>query len=474
MGFLNFRIPKDLNPKEILSNDITEKFIYNAMILLGTIRVITNHVNFHSKKTRYSTFAEISIQSMRKNLLSISGEIPKLISRMTEIGWIKVDPQFKKGEFSRGYKIGPRFKNSTWIEMDWKDAVLKYVPEILTIPGLIRCESKIYSMWENVQNDHFLSWQNMPEGILKRICEKTMELLNECSISADDNLEDVIQKCAKTKAEENLTKTSSKKLFTEEQILEVYRKMLSMIRNRDFYVKCHDQRNENYTNRLFTNFANLKSEFRQFILLDGRPLVSVDIKCSQPSLLSSFYKELPFDIQERARYLEIISSGDLYQHLADKYVQQNPGNTMLRKEAKTGMFTIMFGKNNRQKSKFCDIFREEFPVLIQRIYEQKIGDYKNVARMMQLKESSIMIEGVLKELLFEKKIKCLSIHDSISCFKEDVDQVQACIIDHFLKEMGFIPQLKIEGPSSVPFVPSLVESPLETHSTIFGELVTKS
>ena len=117
---------------------------------------------------------------------------------------------------------------------------------------------------------------------------------------------------------------------------------------------------------------------------------------------------------------------------------------MSRGEAKGKMFLIMFGKNCHQHTPIAQAFEAEFPLLAERLREQKTGNYRKVAREMQLMESKIMVWGVLNDLLLEKKITCLSIHDSICCFEEDIKTVEKSMQKFFHQEMKFLPRLKVE------------------------------
>ena len=58
-------------------------------------------------------------------------------------------------------------------------------------------------------------------------------------------------------------------------------------------------------------YHNCKKEFKQFFLLGGEKMVSVDIKSCQPALLAKFYNNSEEDQKEKLRYLDILINQDI-------------------------------------------------------------------------------------------------------------------------------------------------------------------
>lgn len=436
--FQMFRVPSDFSRNELSSVGLTLKYLPNALMFLSLVRIICNHKKrFNKENPDSDPYARIHSMILSNYILTLNHDTKKFLTTLEEIGWIEIDNKYLVGKTSKGYRIGPRFKKSEWKVIDWRVYLDSVLPELQKKSIIARKKETIYRLWHRAST-YFFSWKAMPEGTLKEICAKTEEILKMLSVVNRAELEEMIISCAKETQLSYLNQKKNKsQIWTEDQRIQNYKDSIAAIEDKDFTIVCHSDQYADHTDRIFTNWTNCKKEFKQFFLLGGEKMVSVDIKSCQPALLAAFYNESEEDQKEKLRYLDILINQDIYLYLSDDEVS--------RELAKTETFKVMFDKNCRQTTPFCLKFAKEFPILAERIRKKKEGNHKLVAREMQLNESKIMVWGVLNTLLFEHKITCLSVHDSISCLEKDVEIVKAEMVKFFQKEMNFQPVLKIEN-----------------------------
>ena len=441
-----FLIPSDFSRDELLSLGLQEKHLANTMVLMCLLRISTKYKEVVIREKH--PFSRINSVVLSEFLLTLGSGTKNLIKRLTVAGWIDVDNSYQVGIKSKGYRIGRRFKNSKWVAAEWKTSLEKFVPEVLEGGYIARRKDVLYSLWSRACV-YFTNWQAMADGPLKEICKRTSEIGRKLTVVRGQALDKEIRLSAVEHIECPSNRRSVRNGWTLEDQIQNYYDSLDYFDGERFSVTCHDERFKFYTYRLFSNVVNLKCEFRQFLRLNGQQLVNIDIQSCQVALLATFYK--PEDAAEKEKFVNLICGADIYTHIA--------GGKLDRKAAKLQMFKVMFDKNGNQKGDICDRFKGEFPILASRIFDDKAaGGYKSVARQMQLRESSIMILGVLKKLLFEDQIECFSIHDSIFCLPEDTKLVEEAIRSFFTDQMGFCPKIKLEGPSRTKYA-SQLETP---------------
>ncbi len=435
LKYKSFHIPSDFSRNELLSLGLKEKHIANVMIILSLLRISTKYKEVVMREK--NSFSRINSKILSEFLLTLNNESSKFLKVLDKAGWVKIDDSYQVGVKSKGYQIGKRFKDSTWITADWRESLEKFVPEILEGSYIARWKDTLYELWPRACL-YFTSWDSMAEGDLKEICKRTTEIGRKLTVVRGEALTSQIYSSAVAHIECPANRVSVGNGWTLEKQIDNYTESLANFDGKNFSTTCHDERFKFYTNRLYSNIVNLKSEFRQFIRLYDQQMVNVDIQSCQVALLSKFYK--PEDAAEKEKFVNLICDADIYTHIA--------GGKLERKVAKLDMFRVMFDRNGNQKGEVCARFKEEFPVLTARIFDNKAKDgYKSVAREMQLQESAIMIQGVLKELLFVKKLECLSIHDSIFCLPQDAKIVEETIYSFFTAAMGFCPTIKLEDPN---------------------------
>jgi hypothetical protein len=178
--------------------------------------------------------------------------------------------------------------------------------------------------------------------------------------------------------------------------------------------------------RIHTNVTNLKRELRPTLHFgDGEPLVEIDIRCSQPTML---YGMLPKDAREATdslAYLELCRSGELYTVV---------GAGMSRGEAKGAFFHFLYSHQvepedlvrkplqdparelaRRHRFAIDRIMASRFPTISRFIKQTKrMRGHKRFSHQMQRRESQIIIAGVCGRTWKDKPgVSILTIHDSL-------------------------------------------------------------
>ena len=248
---------------------------------------------------------------------------------------------------------------------------------------------------------------------------------------------------------------------------------------------------DEFSGRLHTVLTNLKKELRQFVTYDGKPLVSIDIKNSQP-----YFSTLLFNADfwaERRKNTKITSyrkigierkeieekgytimlgessvsqyskgftnsyfcayavSGTLYEEIEKQLGWQYPDRMGNRELAKKEVLRWMYYDKNRDMNShtsFYDPTRaigDLFPGVTKMFDTIKAYEEKLLPRLLQRLECHLVLEVVCKHLHKSlKSIPLFTIHDSIVTTKEHVDVVESMIKDVLTDSVSFPPKLAIE------------------------------
>jgi len=239
----------------------------------------------------------------------------------------------------------------------------------------------------------------------------------------------------------------------------------------------------NTNNRLDTNFTNLKSELKQFIIGD---YVNIDLKNSQPFFLSMLLESI-INIKQQGHstlcyklsynklfetfgikgikeilklhqnqkkvflvnlktFKESVIQGTLYDDFIKSYSEG-----ITRKQVKDIMFKVLFSKNDLydQFKKFIPyekekkVFASVFPMVYESIKILKAKNNVLLPVFLQKIESYIFIDCIAKELV-NSGIVPLTVHDSIIVKSEFKNKTIKIINKIFMENFGLIPTLDIK------------------------------
>lgn len=249
---------------------------------------------------------------------------------------------------------------------------------------------------------------------------------------------------------------------------------INMIKSGQFY---HNVDSSGH--RYHSNLTNIKRELRRFIKFQNQPLVSIDIKNSQPYfsqilLIEDFWtsnttlsiynlcnkeyiKERIFpsstimflkslqlsDSQEIKAYTKLVNNGQIYEHYQDALFK-HLGKKLSRDQVKDLFYISIFSEN---KLHFPEktVFKKIFPSIDRIFREIKKVKHNTLANMLQRVESYIVLDIICKRISKEKKrLPIFTIHDSIITIKGYEDYLQAVMEEELQKFVGVPPILKIE------------------------------
>lgn len=213
--------------------------------------------------------------------------------------------------------------------------------------------------------------------------------------------------------------------------------------------------------RFHSNLTNLKKELRNYITYNGKKLVNVDIKNSQPlfSLIlfkPEFYNPTSLhnihqyshifnlnsstttqifslmleeclqsiDILSIKEYSDMVNSGEFYECISYKMY---PGSTFNKKDIKVMVLTVFFSDNRfiaQNEAKDKRAFKKHFPEVYKVLSLIKKKDKRILARILQSIESNIIINKVTKRISNEQpELPIFTIHDSVATIQGYEDYV---------------------------------------------------
>lgn len=179
-------------------------------------------------------------------------------------------------------------------------------------------------------------------------------------------------------------------------------------------------------------------KLRRTILIDGEPIVEVDVSASQPRLAASLY---PAGHPEHATFRRLIDSGQIYETAASWV-----GEPWDADRAKQEFFQqVLYGSRAFHPSyPLWGEFEARFPRLASLIERQKGATSDVFPVKLQTIEARIMLTGVATELV-QKQIPILGLHDGFAVKLADADTVADAIDRHWTQVTGERPKIKIAG-----------------------------
>lgn len=239
----------------------------------------------------------------------------------------------------------------------------------------------------------------------------------------------------------------------------------------------------NKTNlRVDTNFTNLKSELRQFIVPH---YTNIDLKNSQPFLLAimlstifnshmcicellsehnvaKFFGRRVFkrvlNVRQNTNFnlmvnLSLFFNSTISGKFYEEFIKLFKG-VITRKEVKVLMYSVMFSRNLvHQKFRFDGSFvpfeneKNQFASVYEGVYECircfKEKEHNKLAIFLQRLESHMFIDVIAKQLV-EAGIVPITIHDSVMVPNHQVPKTLEIINQAFINELGVMPPLDIK------------------------------
>jgi hypothetical protein len=183
-----------------------------------------------------------------------------------------------------------------------------------------------------------------------------------------------------------------------------------------------------HSNRLFTNFNLMKREFREFCTIDNKPLLSIDLKSSQPFLFASYMLD-KYPSYEAKRFFDLVTNDDIYLWFLNKWNERDSNYYMIydkaeakkikkeiknREDAKPEFLKLLF-KIGGVDPPFTLLFKREFPSL----YNSLLLEKATLCKSLQQKESYLFVPLCNQ---FAQR-GALSVHDSLYFVKDIQDEL---------------------------------------------------
>ena len=201
--------------------------------------------------------------------------------------------------------------------------------------------------------------------------------------------------------------------------------------------------------RLHTSITGLKSELRQFLILDGcDDLVEIDIRASQPYLLLGLmrwgarwnYEGIPSEQSIREWEAFVCGRDDPYTTLASD-LSNAGGKHLNRQDAKEGFMRVLFS-HSKQRHPLKAIFADRFPEVFAFVTGLNRFNNRDCAVLLQEYEAAIVIERVASQLA-ALELPLLTVHDSIIVKFEDMYVAAQVIANELTRTVGTEPVLRV-------------------------------
>lgn len=196
--------------------------------------------------------------------------------------------------------------------------------------------------------------------------------------------------------------------------------------------------------RFFSRLTSLPKHLRQFLSINNKYFVEIDVSNSQPLMFAIQLKReyenkpVPNDV---TKYIMECETGIFY-----KQVQSliDPTFTTDPTEFKISFFAKVFFSNGNRNYKMIQHFSKEYPTVYSHIaLFKKQHSNKLLAVSMQKLESDIIINTICKQLYKDGHTEFFTIHDAIYCVPELKDYILTTTTQVFA-EMGVAPNVKIK------------------------------
>jgi hypothetical protein len=231
----------------------------------------------------------------------------------------------------------------------------------------------------------------------------------------------------------------------------------------------------NKTNgRLDSNYTRLPAELIQHLTIDGKHLIEIDIRNSQPFFaatiinptpeiealmtsflghsLTMFVKSLQIaECKDVKLYASLVTKGEFYDPFLMEKFKENGIEFKDRDDLKTQMFIVFFGKVNADKyNPAARLFKSLFPNILRMFDAIKQDQHNQLSIFLQRIESYTILQRVAKKILSELPgLPFLTRHDSLLpsgiMITDNVEKVKNIMLSVIKEVTGLTPQVRIKN-----------------------------
>jgi hypothetical protein len=252
---------------------------------------------------------------------------------------------------------------------------------------------------------------------------------------------------------------------------------IDKIKNNEFYSK-----RDTTSYRHHSNITSLKKKLRNYLTIEGKTLVNIDIKNSQPYfslmllkpdiwfknnlLLKEYFEDIPgkkkklstmpqlkrfvkkIPNEEINNYRDIILSGRFYEYFLEKInsdLRIKGQKELIREEIKLEVLKFFFSTNHYQ-SDIKKIFKSNFPKILRLLSLIKKHKNERLAIILQRLESFAIIDQICCEIKKDyPQIPVLTIHDSLVTTENNEKWLKEYISIKLYEITGEYPRLSDEN-----------------------------
>jgi hypothetical protein len=352
----------------------------------------------------------------------------QILTNLENSGLIEIDHSYKVNEYTKGYRLGPVFRNPTELVIRPAKAFRQSRNQICTNPISTYLDDQFKRLrLDDLSFDYCLDKYNY-------------SLQNNSCVSSTSTTHHPTFPYVFTITQVPVFKDPNKiQGYRVNKVLHDLAQV-SRILTGNYKPIFRDQT----SHRIHSFLTSLRKELRGFLSIKdlNEDLYSIDLANSQVFLLNLLLRsKYPTDqeSQDVKKFYEITSSGQFYEHcgkvlLGDRaYVKKN----FFKK--------YLFCKNKYADPKIIDLMSSEFPTVHKFVTEAKLANHKDLAIGLQKAESELFIDRIVPRLIASlgEKDFVATIHDSIITNKSAVAKVESVIMDEFAK-VGLKPTLKMQ------------------------------
>lgn len=251
--------------------------------------------------------------------------------------------------------------------------------------------------------------------------------------------------------------------------------------------------------RIYSPVSSIMSPLRNFLTYHGEPLISFDIKNSQPLhflliMKPNFWKNLtdkftlcmldedlynnikkeeqisPFFMFQRTlesaviarsmnpKFQSLVKTGKLYEFISEKFAgkfktSDNIDRFNTRNKTKQEVLHLMYFNPNAEYSKAAlpfQAFSYLFPKEAAIMSLLKNRDYRDLPVLLQKVEAKVLLHTVCKNVYdINPDIPLITVHDSVITTSRYADILEAILTETYSKLLGFIPNFEREEFNSL-------------------------
>lgn len=191
---------------------------------------------------------------------------------------------------------------------------------------------------------------------------------------------------------------------------------------------------DRHRGRVFHHAANCPTPLREYMTIDAKRLVELDISNCQPMLLVALLRDYtdsfvsPVELED---YKQLCEEGRFYSYVADLLKEAGEEVTGHYQAFKIDFFSKIFFSTENKKYKWRKLFDQRFPTISHAISCIKHGDHAKLANNLQAKEAEIMIVKALSKIYASGINNAFPIHDAIYVEEQYAEQCKKHIEDVF-------------------------------------------